>query len=182
MGRKNRELAGFPDIDGARPVYRKFAGYPWIALRKRAAESPSPRGFLCESRTKPCDRLPPPSPSFRPERPGFDPGRVAEESQRRTKGFLVGETEPRFLRYAPTLWAGAPVGMTARGFAGGSFGGGARGRGTAPTPPEYTSGGAGIGVGGERERRPRGAPGAIRALAGGDIGDKNRNVKEKNSK
>ena len=38
----------------------------------------------------------------------------------------------------------------------------------------------GLAIGIERERRPRGAPGAIRALAGGNIGDKNQNVKEKN--
>ncbi len=38
--------------------------------------------------------------------------------------------------------------------------------------------GSAVGIGGER--RPRGAPGAFRALTGTDIGEKNLNVKEKN--
>ena len=108
------------------------------SLRVKRRKCLPPWGFLCESRTKPCDRLPPLWPSFRPERPGFNPGRVAacpERSRRggistQDQGFLVGETEPGFLHYAPALRAGAPVGMTA-----GVSQGNPRGRGLLFPPP-----------------------------------------------
>ena len=47
---------------------------------------------------------------------------------------------------------------------------------TAAARRQGSTNGIGAGIGGER--RPRGAPGAFRALTGTDIGEKNRNVKE----
>ncbi len=58
-------------------------GYP-SRLRCNACLSPPHPRLTCPSEGGfPCERgetvRPPPVPSFRPERPGFDPGRVAEE-------------------------------------------------------------------------------------------------------
>ena len=75
MGRKIRGLAGFPGLDGARPVVQKMRrNGPFAAIRAAPLRPLPRRGFLCETVSNRKSYPSPASAGEVPERSGGDGG------------------------------------------------------------------------------------------------------------